>query len=162
MSTSLLTGPGADAPVRSYTLQAPNIPETAKVARDLLTGLLTVTGHAPLVEVARLLVSEVVANVHLHTEVGRLTLEATVRGERVRVSVRDDDLSGVPWMRTPPGDGAGGTGEPAEPPGAGAESEHGRGLLLVQACADAWGTEWHGGCPPRGKSVWFELVGAAG
>ncbi|WP_019711414.1 hypothetical protein [Streptomyces xinghaiensis] len=50
-------------------MQAPNIPETAKVARDMLTGLLTVTGHTPLVELARLLVSEVVSNVHLHTKV---------------------------------------------------------------------------------------------
>jgi hypothetical protein len=33
------------------------------------------------------------------------------------------------------------------------ESTHGRGLVLVQSLADAWGVRAHG----VGKSVWFEL-----
>ncbi len=35
----------------------------------------------------------------------------------------------------------------------GAEDESGRGLLLVEALAVAWGTEPH----PAGKVVWFEI-----
>ncbi|WP_180268904.1 ATP-binding protein [Streptomyces sp. Ru87] len=136
--------PPADAPARSYTMRAPNIPETAKVARDMLSGLLTATGHTSLTEMARLLVSEVVSNVHLHTQVTQLTLEATIRPDRLRVSVRDDDPCGMPWPQRAM------TAPEAE--------EHGRGLMLVQACADAWGAVWHGGRPPTGKSVWFELL----
>ncbi|MCC3653870.1 ATP-binding protein [Streptomyces sp. S07_1.15] len=155
MSTPVLVSPHADAPVRSYSMQAPNIPETAKVARDMLTGLLTVTGHTPLVELARLLVSEVVSNVHLHTKVSRLTLEATVQADRLRVSVRDDDPCGMPRPQAAQGDGM-------APEFAPETAEHGRGLLLVQACADDWGTMWHGGRPPTGKSVWFQLVDRGG
>ncbi|MEU1790426.1 ATP-binding protein [Streptomyces sparsogenes] len=136
-------------PAHRYRLRAPNIPETAKVARDMVAGLLKATDHPALVETARLLVSEVVANVHLHTKVPLLSLEATVRGPHLHVSVRDADPHGVPW--------------PPEPrtPEAEADAEHGRGLLLVQACADAWGTVWHGGVRPTGKSVWFSLSDAA-
>ncbi|MGY0061627.1 ATP-binding protein [Streptomyces sp. LZ34] len=131
-----------------YRLRAPNVPETAKVARDMVAGLLVATGHPALVETARLLVTEVVANVHLHTKVPLLSLEATIRGRQLHVSVRDDDPGGAPW--------------PAEPrsPEAEADAEHGRGLLLVQAYADAWGTVWHGGLQPTGKSVWFSVSDA--
>ncbi|MFP8907243.1 ATP-binding protein [Streptomyces atacamensis] len=129
---------------RTYELRAPNIPETVKVARNMVAGLLDATGHSALAETARLLVSEVVSNVHLHTKVPLLTLEATVGRDRVRVSVRDDDTTGAP---SSPGAGV--------PP----EAEHGRGLLLVRELAAAWGTVWHGGLQPSGKSVWFELRG---
>ncbi|WP_051722386.1 ATP-binding protein [Streptomyces albus] len=102
-----------------------------------------------------MLVSEVVSNVRLHTKVHRLTLEATVRADQLRVSVRDDDPCGMPWPQAAQGDGT-------APESAPETAEHGRGLLLVQACADAWGTVWHGGRPPSGKSVWFELVNRCG
>ncbi|MFD8865041.1 ATP-binding protein [Streptomyces sp. NPDC059590] len=134
-------------------------PPDAQAARELPCGRRTAyaaqpreaaTGHPALVETARLLVSEVVANVHLHTKVPLLSLEATIRGHRLHVSVRDDDPNGAPW--------------PPEPrtPEAEADAEHGRGLLLVQACADAWGTVWHGGIQRTGKSVWFSLSDTPG
>ncbi|MDW6062656.1 hypothetical protein SAZ11_37300 [Streptomyces sp. FXJ1.4098] len=50
-------------PAHRYRLRAPNIPETAKVAREMIAGLLLATGHPALVDTARLLVTEVVANV---------------------------------------------------------------------------------------------------
>lgn len=134
------------APVRHYKMHAPNIPETAKVARDMVAGLLSATGHSALVDTARLLVSEVVANVHLHTTVPLLLVEATVRNDRVRVSVQDDDPRPIPRS---PRDAVS------------ADAEGGRGLLLVQACAAAWGTVWHGGLERTGKSVWFELCGTS-
>ncbi|MGH3309600.1 MAG: ATP-binding protein, partial [Streptomyces sp.] len=71
--------------IRSYRMDAPNLPETAKVARDMVAALLRATEHPALVDVGRLLVSEVVTNVHLHARVPQLTLEATVRSDRVRV-----------------------------------------------------------------------------
>ncbi|MEU5641472.1 ATP-binding protein [Streptomyces milbemycinicus] len=135
-------------PAHRYRLRAPNIPETAKVAREMIAGLLLATGHPALVETARLLVTEVVANVHLHTKVPLLSLEATIRGPQLHVSVRDDDPGGAPWPPAP------------RTPEAEADAEHGRGLLLVQAFADAWGTVWHGGLRPTGKSVWFSLSDA--
>ncbi|MFF5583329.1 ATP-binding protein [Streptomyces hygroscopicus] len=131
-----------DEPDRRYTMRAPNIPETAKVAREMVSGLLSATGHCSLIDPARLLVSELVSNVHLHTKVPLLMLEATVRAGQLHVSVRDEEPTRMPDTTTRPTPHA----------------EHGRGLLLVQAYADAWGTIWHGGLHPRGKSVWFELA----
>lgn len=135
------TGPLA----RSYRMSAPNIPETAKVARDMVAALLHATGHSGLADMARLLVSEVVTNVHLHTTVHKLTLDATVRTGCVLVSVLDADPRGVPQVRR-----------------AISDQETGRGLPLVQHLADAWGTTWFGGVEPTGKSVWFELRDASG
>ncbi|MEE1937983.1 ATP-binding protein [Streptomyces sp. TRM 70361] len=127
---------------RTYAMRAPNLPETAKVARDMVAGLLDATGHPALTEMARLLVSELVSNVHLHTGVPLLILKAAVRDGRLTVSVRD----GEPGLALPS-------------PRAGAASgdEHGRGLLLVRELASDWGTVRHGGPCPTGKSVWFEL-----
>ncbi|WP_158239676.1 ATP-binding protein [Streptomyces carminius] len=128
---------------RTYAMRAPNLPETAKVARDMVAGLLDATGHPALTEMARLLVSELVSNVHLHTGVPLLTLEAAVRDGRLTVSVRD----GEPGF-APPSPRAGAASD---------DDEHGRGLLLVRELASAWGTVRHGGPCPTGKSVWFEL-----
>lgn len=33
-------------------------------------------------------------------------------------------------------------------------------MAWFQACADAWGTVWHGGIQPTDKSVWFSLSDA--
>ncbi|MET9292950.1 ATP-binding protein [Streptomyces sp. NPDC003077] len=128
-------------PTRTYKMRAPNTPETAKVARELVAGVLMATDHPSLIDTARLLVSEIVANVCMHTTVPLLLLEATVRGDQLLVSVRDDDPRGIPTARhTALGD-----------------SERGRGLLLVEELAAAWGTVWHGGVCPTSKCVWFEL-----
>ncbi|AGP57671.1 hypothetical protein M271_31205 [Streptomyces rapamycinicus NRRL 5491] len=104
----------------------------------MVSGLLSATGRSSLIDPARLLVSELVSNVHLHTRVPLLMLEATVHANQLHVSVRDEDPMGVPRAT-----------ERAT------HAEHGRGLLLVQAYADSWGTIRHGGPHPRGKSVWF-------
>ncbi|NGO69046.1 ATP-binding protein [Streptomyces boncukensis] len=120
----------------TYRLTAPNIPGTAKVARDMVAALTQATGHPALADTARLLVSEVVSNVHLHTDVPTLQLAASVSGDPVLVSVEDREIAGAPpLVRTVP------------------EGERGRGLLLVRECAKAWGvTRW-----PDSKRVWFEL-----
>lgn len=138
--------PGPGELVRTYRMNAPNLPETPRVARDLVAALLRATELSALVDVGRLLVSEVVTNVHLHASVRQLTLEATVRSGRVLVSVLDTDPRGVPQIRRAI------TGEDAC-----ADAESGRGLPLVEHFAAAWGTTWFGGVRPTGKSVWFEL-----
>jgi len=84
---------------------------------------------------AQLLVSELVTNAVMHTA-GGVELRVLQDDDRVTVSVVD------------------GSGErPAELEAADLESTSGRGLMLVDALAAAWGVEPHG----VGKRVWFEL-----
>lgn len=82
-----------------------------------------------------LVVSELVANALVH---GRSTCELTVGHGNgvVRVEVVDRG-DGVPDLEA-----------------ASAESEHGRGLMLVSMLCAAWGTEPRGG----GKCVWAEMI----
>ena len=131
----------------SYRMSAPNIPETAKVARDMVAAVLAVSGHPELADTARLLVSELVTNVQKHTAVPELMLRATVDGDRALVSVIDTDPRAVP-LAAPLA-----LAESSHP------AEHGRGLPLVAELASDWGTTWLGGpqSMPTSKSVWFEL-----
>ncbi|MET9293782.1 ATP-binding protein [Streptomyces sp. NPDC003077] len=117
----------------------------------MVASLMRATGHDGLADPARLLVSEVVTNVHLHTDVAKLQLVATVHPEWVLISVEDRAPRAHP--RTPP------PGGPRHPD---PHAEGGRGLMLVQECAHAWGITWHGGLEPTGKRVWFELRDAPG
>ena len=88
-----------------------------------------------------LLVSEVVTNAVRHASSGgELSLEASPTGFRVEVSDRG---SGSPRMRAV---------EPTEPSG--------RGLLVVDAIADAWGVNSE--ASGLGHTVWFELPLAGG
>src|SRR4051795_4486661 len=88
-------------------------------------------------DLATLLVSELVTNSIVHAASG-VELEVEVDGDTVTVRVRDAD-TGPLVMRA----------------GGGTElDEGGRGLLLVDRLAQAWGTEHHGGR----KTVWFRLA----
>ncbi|WP_165987175.1 ATP-binding protein [Streptomyces sp. YIM 98790] len=136
--------------VRSYRLTAPNAPDTAKVARDHVAGLLHHTGRpGPAADVARLLVSEIVTNVYRHTAVRLVTVTTTIRPEAVMVAVHDTSPAAMPAMRR------------VRP-----DEEGGRGLRLVQELASAWGFALHGGtaadADATGKSVWFELRSGQG
>ncbi|MEV6314371.1 ATP-binding protein [Streptomyces sp. NPDC051776] len=100
-------------------------------------------------DIAELLISELVTNALIHT--GReAEVTATLVGQepggavpapqdedRLRVEVRDF-ADRRPVVRRPDGEGTGG-----------------RGMMLVQALADAWGVRPVG----AGKVVWFELAG---
>lgn len=90
-------------------------------------------------EVAELLITELVTNALVHTEQGA-EVSASLASTRLRVEVRDY-ASRRPRPYVPTAD----------------DGTHGRGLMLVQALADAWGVEVAG--PGRGKVVWFELDG---
>jgi anti-sigma regulatory factor (Ser/Thr protein kinase) len=89
-----------------------------------------------------LLVSELVTNAVIHGDATSGTpvqVAYHLNDERLRVEVRDH-ASGMPQPV-------------ALAVSAAAESEHGRGLLTVDAIADAWGIDQR----VLGKAVWFEL-----
>nr|WP_231626771.1 ATP-binding protein [Streptomyces apocyni] len=88
-------------------------------------------------DVAELLTSEIVTNALVHTD-DDAVLTATLGPRGLRVEVRDF-VGRRPRLRVPNAD----------------DSTHGRGLILVQSLADAWGVRVHG----VGKAVWFELDG---
>jgi signal transduction histidine kinase len=109
-------------------------PSSAAEARRFVRAALAEWGESTLVEVAALLVTELVTNAVLHTRSGP---EVTVRlaGQRLRVEVADDNPTPPVRHRDSPRAGTG------------------RGLILVGKLASAWGSEPAG----TGKIVWFEL-----
>lgn len=129
----------------TYHLTTPNSPLTPKICRDTVAILLATNGHAPaLADTARTLVSEVVTNAVQHTVSPTIDMETAVLADGVRVSVYDDS----PTVHLVPVD-------------AGWDGEGGRGLLLVQALAQAWGVA-AAAYPYSRKHVWFELRGGTG
>ena len=107
------------------------VPETRRALRELLRQW----GRPGRSEIAELLTSELVTNALVHTDRDAV-VTATVGPQALRVEVRDF-VAHRPRVRIPEA----------------SESTHGRGLVLVQSLADAWGVRAHG----VGKSVWFEL-----
>ncbi|MFI1440815.1 ATP-binding protein [Streptomyces fructofermentans] len=111
------------------------VPEVRRALREMLAHW----GRPGRSEVAELLTSELVTNALIHTDHDAL-LTATVGPRGLRVEVRDF-VGRRPILRVPNAD----------------DGTHGRGLVLVQSLADAWGVRAHG----VGKAVWFELDGGA-
>ncbi|MFI2206842.1 ATP-binding protein [Streptomyces sp. NPDC020192] len=107
------------------------VPEARRELRELLRHW----GRPGRSEIAELLTSELVTNALVHTD-DDAVLTAVVEPGGLRVEVRDF-MARRPELRAPD------TGD----------DTHGRGLVLVQSLADAWGVRPHG----VGKSVWFEL-----
>jgi len=132
-------------PSWAYTLHLPHDPVAPGIARATVRTVLAAHGCAELTPTAELLASELLTNAHLHTE-GPYILRLRPMGNgRLRVAVWDTD------PRVPPGFAG---GAPLPPDGA----EGGRGLHLVQACADSVGVsvlrEW--GASKGGKLLWAE------
>ncbi|WP_432191920.1 ATP-binding SpoIIE family protein phosphatase [Streptomyces sp. bgisy027] len=88
-----------------------------------------------------LAVTELVTNGLVHAD-SEVEIRLREYADRLRVDVRDSDPR--PPLPAP----VLASGEPDS------ESEHGRGLLIVDALASSWGNSPSG----RGKSVWFELT----
>ena len=111
----------------------PENPRSASLARaivrDKLAGVALDT-----VETTQTLVSELVANAVLHAQ-SMLVLHITVAEDRLQVGV-EDLSSDYPLPQQPSPD-----------------ADDGRGLMLLDALASAWGWEK----TPVGKHVWFEL-----
>jgi anti-sigma regulatory factor (Ser/Thr protein kinase) len=132
-------GPTCAVPVRR-TMQtiSQDDPGQIRAARDDIRALLHDWSSPDQVESAVLLVSEAVTNVLVHTD-GDAVLLAQITGmpgtRRLHVDVgdRSDEM---PHRRSP-----------------GEMASSGRGLLLMEELADAWGVDPRG----DGKATWFEL-----
>jgi anti-sigma regulatory factor (Ser/Thr protein kinase) len=115
-------------------------PESAPRARRALSALEPLMSGAAFADL-RLLVSELVTNSVEHSGVGPnalIQLDIHLSEERVRVEVTD------------PGPGF---DPPHMPPRQRWDAEYGRGLLIVDALAAAWGVE-----SGERSTVWFELA----
>ncbi|MEU9098094.1 ATP-binding protein [Streptomyces sp. NPDC048361] len=146
MTVTALTPPAPpdSTPTRTHRLTTPNRPTAAAELRAIVAALLRVAGHAPLAESARLCTSELVTNVHRHTGARLVHVEVVLGEGEVTVRVYDDQARPLP---------------PPVPSGTGsALRECGRGLLLVDELADAWGTTHYGAPRPTSKAVWFRMV----
>ncbi|MDH6116102.1 serine phosphatase RsbU (regulator of sigma subunit)/anti-sigma regulatory factor (Ser/Thr protein kinase) [Kitasatospora sp. GAS204A] len=115
--------------------------DLARVAelRGELRDALRRWGVPELIDTAELLASELVTNAIRHTDRDAMFTARLYREDgrepRLRIEVEDEsDL--WPKRRTP-----------------GEQASSGRGLMLVEALADAWGVEPRG----SGKRMWFEL-----
>lgn len=126
------------APRRTALTIAQAEPERIAAARQQMRELLHDWADPEQVDAAVLMISEMATNVLVHTDGDALML-AQATGEhgerRLRVEVSDgsDEL---PHRRRP-----------------GEMASSGRGLVLMEMLADAWGVDPRG----AGKSIWFEL-----
>jgi anti-sigma regulatory factor (Ser/Thr protein kinase) len=115
----------------------------ARLARLLATAQLHSWDLSPdVTERAEQIVAELAANAALH---GR------VQGRDFRLALTLDTTTGL--LRIAVTDAKGGQ-LPVAPIDSPTDSETGRGLLMVGALADRWGTEPH---TPGGKTVWAEM-----
>ncbi|MFE7427053.1 ATP-binding protein, partial [Streptomyces sp. NPDC057545] len=113
-------------------------PERISAARQQLRELLHDWADPEQIDAAVLMVSEMTTNVLVHTDgdallIVRATGEPGERRLRVEVADGSDEL---PHRRCP-----------------GEMASSGRGLVLLEMLADAWGVDPQGG----GKLIWFEL-----
>ena len=119
-------------------------PTSARTARQFVGEALTEWGLAHAAELAILLASELVTNAirHAGTDDILVRLEWAGGTAPVRVEVHDHspDLPSQP--------AAGRRGAEPDP-----LALSGRGLALVEVCADDWGVQ----VADDGKAVWFEL-----
>jgi anti-sigma regulatory factor (Ser/Thr protein kinase) len=122
------------------TLQLVPALRAPRAARAFVAETLTawdVQGDA--VEATQLVVSELVTNAVLHSpESATISLDLRLNDGAVRVLVTDGGLA-EPKRRAPPDSST---------------AESGRGVRLVEAFTEQWGTETHG---VDGKTVWCEL-----
>lgn len=123
------TGPG---PLRR---EFPAVPDSAGAARLALREWLGSQPDPAALDVAELLVTELVSNAARHAG-GELVLQATLRQRLLSVEVCDSSERA-----------------PRRLPDNRLDAEGGRGVLLVDQLSDRWGHD-----PlPTGKRVWFEL-----
>lgn len=109
-------------------------PTSVRAARRFVCERLVALGHDDVTPVAELLVSELVTNAVLHARTD-ISVSVADAGDRVRVGVRDESPHRPRRRRHS------------------IDSGTGRGLLLLEQMAAAWGVDPDG----PGKVVWFEL-----
>lgn len=126
----------ASAGPQRYQERYPATPQAAATARRDIALALDTWGLPRLVEDAEQIVTELMANAVEHTGTNTVGVSITRTGEEsARIVVTDTSRVRPTPGRPSPGD------------------EHGRGLVLVEALAHAWGCEPVAG----GKRVWAEL-----
>lgn len=116
-------------------IDLPAVPSSAGVARGALADVLRGEPDTDACDTAALLLTELVTNAARHVG-GVMHLELGVDRDTVRVAVLDDSSARPCAAALPDWD-----------------SESGRGLFLVEALSDRWGSD----ALPEGKRVWFEL-----
>ncbi|MFH8597539.1 ATP-binding protein [Streptomyces rimosus] len=132
------------AATRSNAIGAPGYretlrcrPESVRRARRLVDTALQTWGLDSLIDDMTLVTSELVTNAVDHSRCRYMHVRISRLGkDRVRVAVTDRSFV-RPVLR-----------EPSQ------YDQNGRGLFLVEALADCWGTERRS----FGKSVWAELI----
>ncbi|CAM5279437.1 hypothetical protein SCANM63S_08281 [Streptomyces canarius] len=113
------------------------VPEAALHARRFTRRTLRAWGLSQdTIDVALLVVSELVTNALVHTG-GQVRLDLSLVNHRLRLAVADSSPR-----------------SPVKPTSIGWEATGGRGILLVEAVSAAWGTVPVSG----GKQVWADLV----
>lgn len=127
--------------IPGYSETMPCEPASASRARRLVRAALNTWDLGPLIEDGTLIISELVGNAARHSgcRLVRISVRLPDRG-RVRLAVTDK----CPQPLT--------AQEPRH------DDESGRGLMLVDAMADRWGTEYR----TWGKIVWAELHAKGG
>ncbi|MGR6974598.1 SpoIIE family protein phosphatase [Streptomyces cynarae] len=112
------------------------VPEAVRHARRFTRRTLRSWGVPEETDTVLLVVSELVTNALVHTD-GQVRLDLTLSNHRLRVAVADSS------PRTP-----------VKPTSIGWEATGGRGIVLVEAMSDTWGTLPVSG----GKQVWADIV----
>ncbi|WP_405798502.1 ATP-binding protein [Streptomyces sp. NBC_01506] len=137
----------------TYRLVVPNTAHAPRLAREFVSALLDVSGsgYTPLVDDARLCVTELVTNAHRHTRTHQIRVDAVVSRKHATVFVCDSN----PWALPVPGGASLGAVQNGV-------QENGQGLRLVESLARAWGLTIYGGCSPSYKAVWFSLARRGG
>ncbi|MFI1292648.1 ATP-binding protein [Streptomyces sp. NPDC020792] len=140
-----VTTPHTSTVARTFAQQLSSTRRGARLARLLAAAELRAWQMSPsVVERAEQIVAELSANAALHGRVQgrdfRLALRLDLVAGLLRIEVTDARGDQLPSARTDF------TTSP--------DAESGRGLILVAALADRWGTEPY---PPGGKTVWAEL-----
>ncbi|MFS7875872.1 ATP-binding protein [Streptomyces asiaticus] len=120
-----------------YSQTMRRAPESAEVARKLVRTALAAWGQEDLIEDAALVITELVSNAVDHARLESIRVVVARPSEKlVRLGVVDRSRN-VPYVRmTSNGD-----------------NTRGRGLLLVDALTDRWGTDRY----RWGKQVWGEM-----
>jgi anti-sigma regulatory factor (Ser/Thr protein kinase) len=109
--------------------------------RRLLGDLLRRWGAEALLDEIQIVASEVVTNALVHAQ-SDVDIRLRRHPDRIRVEVQDSSAQ-------PPVPAVIVTDDAVN-----AEAESGRGLLIVDALAEAWGSSPAG----RGKTTWFEMT----
>lgn len=124
-----------DTPTLEARLELHDEPSSVPLARTLLTQLLGQLEMEDFVDLAALLITELVANAIRHVP-GTCAVELTRRDDVLRIAVLDSGV-GMPDLQNP-----------------GISAFGGRGLHIVAALADAWGVDR---LEDGSKAVWAEL-----